>query len=106
MQDNISLFQTQNRGPLLSRHEAVPVRRLVLRGDRNYLRALRAAEMAAWENTRPVPPLPKAPLKRHSRCWAAKLLGALVLLAPFCTPPASADVNPGPDALPIGPARG
>ena len=64
MQDNLSLFRTQTRGPLLSRNETVPVRRIVLRGDRNYLRALRAAEMAAWENARPARSALKAPGRR------------------------------------------
>jgi hypothetical protein len=55
MQDNISLFQTQTRGSLLARNDIIPVRRLILRGNRNYLRALRAAEMDAWENSRLYP---------------------------------------------------
>jgi hypothetical protein len=101
MQDNISLFRTQTRGPLLHRHEAVPLRRLVLRGDRNYLRALRAAEMAAWESARPSEPLPGVALKRHSRCCAAKWLSALLLLGALATPPALAAAHSPTDHWPV-----
>jgi hypothetical protein len=52
MQDIISSLQTQSRGSVLARTDAIPVRRLILRGNRRYLRALRAAEMEAWENGR------------------------------------------------------
>ena len=71
MQDNISLFRPQVRQPLLETSNAVPVRRLTLRGDRNYLRALRAAEMEAWENPTITQPPQGIRIARHSRCALA-----------------------------------
>jgi hypothetical protein len=75
MQNNITLFETKLREPLIARQDAVPVRRWTLRGDRNYLRALRAAEMAVWQSVRPTDHPPRVPLKAHSRCWTGRAAG-------------------------------
>ena len=50
MQDNLTSLQTPGLEPLFHRHRTLPVRRLDLRGDPRYLRALRAAEMEAWRH--------------------------------------------------------
>jgi len=56
----------------------------ILKGDREFLRALRAAEMAAWESARPATQLPQpAQVEREAHltaCWARRLPGAESLL--------------------------
>jgi hypothetical protein len=44
--------------------------------------------------------LNKVPLKRHSRCCAAKLLGTLLLLGALAAPAAPAAANRDADLLP------